>query len=161
MEVPSTKTWVDRQADKKKLEGEITILTSTKDTAHRETKEAVKAADVSRETLKSLNTDIEKISAIFDTATTDTLAHIVMCQKLINENKAPLDGFLKLYGELAKKCREADENLKQIESAGIAIHEKCVKDLEMVDVARYDIKVYQSRLQEYFSRYLPGQKIIL
>ena len=160
-EVPRTETWVDRQAHYKKLEGEITVLTGLKDTANREAKESVKRADVSRETLKKLNEDIDKVFTILETAEKETIDYMIHCQKLIQDNSTPMKEILGLYSEITRKCEESAVYLKRIENAGIVIHEKCVKDLELVDIARNDISVYKSRLQEYFRKYLPNQKIIL
>ena len=161
MEVATTPTFVDKQKEIKELSEKIGVLRSLKDTAERETKTVVDAADVAANRLKKIHLDIGEAEKTLDMALSETNVFIDECEKVIREAMAPMQGMLALHVKLMEKTEHADATLKEIDAKGLEIHLRTVKDLETLHVSMYDLSIYRGRIEEYYKKHFPDQKVIL
>lgn len=161
MTVASTPTTTDRNRDKIELEAKITALNSVKDTAERETKHAVKSADLARDSLKSVETHLADLLTIIPNVTRETHEHIAYCTSVMRDCSNKMVSMLDIAVLIEKRAHEATQALEKTIQEAKTIHETAVAEEKTMQRNRADLDVYHDRLKEYFAKHLPDQQIIL
>ena len=160
-QVPTTPTFVDKQKEIKELSEKIGVLKSLKDTAERETKTVVEAADTASNRLKKIHDQIVEAEKTLDTAVTETKEFLEKCEAIIREAMAPMENILAFHKDLMNKTEGAEKILIEVDKKGMEIHGRVVKDLENLHTQVYDLNIYRGRIEEYYKKNFPDQKVIL
>lgn len=159
MEVPSTQTSADRNFEKKKHADEMAILNSQKETATRDTKLAIEAADKALERLSEIVGKLEHMATVVDTASRETSQFITHCGAVIRETGDKVAEMVQMARSIEHRAVQAVKTLDKVEKEALIVHNNVVAELELIAVQRTDLDIYYSRLNEYFKKYLPDQEI--
>ncbi len=161
MTTATSPTTIDRNADKKKLEEEIVALKSTKDTADRETKVAIEAAEHARTTLGTLQTQITEILALIPNVSRETHEFIAHCTSIMQESGAKVREMVSMAIKIEEEACKGVKALTATKKEAEDIHTKAVAEEATMQRNREDLDIYHNRLKEHFAKHLPDQKIIL
>jgi hypothetical protein len=161
MQIPTTPTTEDRNREKKNLEEKITALKSAKDNAERETKISVECADSIRETIKVLNQTVIDIMTVIPEVSHETHQFITHCNTVIRDCSAKIDGMVSLVVLLEKSAKESTEALEKARIDAKIVHVKVVEETQLMQTQRADLDIYKARIESYYAKYLPKEKIII
>lgn len=160
-EIKTTETLVDRQAAKKKLEGEITLLKQEEGHATRTRNEAVLAAEAMETRKSALIKDMEDLGAYFKETASFTHEFMAECLKTVKEGKENAD---RLIATLKEIGRQTEGEIKAFEKARKQKEEVMAeigRERIVLDNHRHDLDIYKARVEKAIREAGLNIKIIL
>jgi predicted nucleic acid-binding Zn-ribbon protein len=105
-----------------------------------------------------------KLAGLVETVGTyskETSDFIGKCRASMDEVSGMADGYTKVIEKMEGSVKDLEKKIVNLTDAAQRLHEQSVKENEVMERKRTDIKIYKSRLEKYFKEYLPGQRIDL
>lgn len=159
--VPQTPTATDKLEEVRKLNIEIAKLTSIKDTADRDAKAAVSAAEDAKQRALALEQRLKDLPGIVETAAKEAREFVEKCQTIVRDASVIAESAIELVKVLSGKADAAHEDLDRTQESASRVHESAVKENEGLERKKKDLGIYQKRLEKHFAEHLPDQKILL